>query len=175
MSNGTSSFKTHASRKHHSWQHKLITSQVGADLTSNAQTEGQQAVSTSQTSSNVQHEPVTDETMDFSPTVQTYAHSSDHSIETSKLSPEETAALFLLSYKEKFKLSQRAIDYAIGSVNSIAESVCDTIKARFHQKGSSFTMTDVEECCEYSDPFKNLTTEYLQTKYYKEHFALVVS
>ena len=93
--------------------------------------------------------------------------------------PERAAALFLLSYKEKFRLTQKAIDYAVGSVNTIAESVCadvkESIQKKFHEKGDSVTVDDITECCVYRDPFSNLKTEYLQSKFYRENFGLVVS
>lgn len=30
-------------------------------------------------------------------------------------------------------------------------------------------------CLEYNNPFSTLETEYLQTKYYREHFGLVLN
>lgn len=43
---------------------------------------------------------------------------------------EETAALFLLTLKEKYKLTQKALDFALGSVNEINAGVCDSLYGR---------------------------------------------
>lgn len=42
--------------------------------------------------------------------------------------PQHTAALFLLTFKVKYRLSQNAIDYAVGSINMIVDSVCSSIQ-----------------------------------------------
>ena len=72
---------------------------------------------------------------------------------------------FCYRTKEKFKLTQKAIDYAVNSVNTLAESVCDDIREyirkKFEQQGHSVTVADVTSCCVYNDPFSNLKTEYL--------------
>ena len=44
-------------------------------------------------------------------------------------SAEEAAALFLLTFKEQYKLPQRAINFAVGSISTILQSVCGTIQS----------------------------------------------
>ena len=90
------------------------------------------------------------------------------------LSIQRTSAMFLLSCQERFKLPQTAINFVIGSVNSIINSVCDLAQACTVQ-GTTDPDTDVSTILEQSrDPFIGLQTEYMQNKYYCEHFGLVV-
>ena len=167
-----SSFKTHASRKHCNWQNHLS---VPLDATSTSSISAQPIYEKPPVVSELT--PPNEELMDLGDI--SLSHETSGSSSANKLFPVETAALFLLSFKERFKLPQRALDYAIGSINSIAEDVCvgvrESIKARFQEKGSSFDITDIEQCCVYSDIFKDLRTEHLQSKFYKDHFGLVVS
>lgn len=76
-------------------------------------------------------------------------------------SANHSAALFLLTLQEKYRLSQKAIDFAIGSVGTIIDNVFNSIKL-------STTET-------FEDPFSSLKTGYQQTKFYCEEFGLVVS
>lgn len=63
----------------------------------------------------------------------------DHTDEN--IDPKRTAALFLLTFKEKFNLSQKAVDYAVGSITtlvnqvstSLQQSVQHVLKDRRHQ------------------------------------------
>ena len=92
------------------------------------------------------------EIMDFQETdTSVIQHDTDRSESCNPFSTERTAALFLLSYKEKFKLTQKAIDYAVNSVNTLAESVCneirESIRKKFEEQGHSVTVADVTSCC----------------------------
>ncbi len=167
------SFKTHAIRKHRNWQQQVNSRSTSIDVTE----------STTRTRSSQTLHGLTDETeMDFSLCDEidlpiTSSISSDPGNEHSTRTPEETAALFLLSYKEKYRLSQTAINYAVGSINSICENVCSNIRQSIetqHQKNGSISMTDVDECFVVNDPFAGIGTEYLQSKFYRENFGLVV-
>ena len=42
------------------------------------------------------------------------------------------------------------------------------------QSANTSAEFDLSECFQYKNPFANLETEFLQTKYYKEYFGLVV-
>ena len=69
--------------------------------------------------------------------------------------PQRIAAKFLLTLKEKYNISQAAVNFTLGSIGSIVDSVCNS-------------------CFDHSDPFDLLHTECQQTKFYEE-FGLVVS
>lgn len=91
-------------------------------------------------------------------------------------SEKRQAALFLLTLKEKYNISQRALDYAVGSVATIVDQACSNIKqsviATLREKG--FT-EDISESFNVEQPFNGLETEYRQSTFYKTEFGLVVS
>ena len=94
---------------------------------------------------------------------------------TSRLCPpaQKAAALFLLTFQERFKLSQSAINFAVGSINTIVDSVCKSVQSSLEGEVSATRLT--ESFDEREDPFAPLKTEYMQSKFYREHFGLVVS
>lgn len=73
--------------------------------------------------------------------------------ETTNTDLQRTAALFLLTLKEKFKLTQTAVDFAMSSVKTMMDLVASNAV----------------------HPFAGLETEYLQNNYYRNYFGLVVS
>ena len=89
-------------------------------------------------------------------------------------SPQHTAALFLLTFKEKYRLTQKSIDYAVGSINKIVDSVCASVQDSLQQSLPT-TNAELMQCFDYDDPFCALQTEYQQTKFYRQEFGLVVS
>ena len=161
-----SSFKTHCSRKHPNWQDCLkerVSSppalpHVGSlDLTS----------------PEMSPDPGLDPDHDPDPSTQDSDSIHEPTEAASFLSIQRTSAMFLLSCQERFKLPQTAINFAIGSVNSIISSVCDLAQASV--QGTTDPDTDVSTILEQCrDPFIGLQTEYMQNKYYREHFGLVV-
>ena len=92
-------------------------------------------------------------------------------------SAQETAALFLLRFKEQYKLPQSAINFAVGSINSIVESVCDdvyeSVQASLQRDGCTAELAACFQ--EHQDPFASLHTEYRQSKFYRDVFGLVVN
>ena len=86
-------------------------------------------------------------------------------------SANHTAALFLLTLQEKYRLSQKAINFAVGSISTIVDSVCGSIKESVQK---SFDVMDIYSCFDWEDPFSSLQTEYQQFKFYREEFGLVV-
>lgn len=79
-----------------------------------------------------------------------------------------SAALFLLTLKEKYKLTQTALNFAVGQVqymvNFALEDCLQLASTQELPGGLSFNI----------DPFEDLKTEYMQTKFFKENFGLVV-
>lgn len=99
-----SSYKTHASRKHPNWQSYLkpTFSQGSIDEPPASISEQDDCMDTF---SEVEYNEV-----EYTP--------SDTGV-PQEVTPKVPAALFLLTFKEKYNLSQRAIDYAVGSITTI--------------------------------------------------------
>lgn len=144
------SFKIHADRKHPNWRQKV-----------NNSTEMQSESVLDNVDGSQQEEPQVSEP-EF-PTIEPHRveQNSPADIAPSYNPPsaKHTAALFLLTLHEKYKLPQCAVNFAVGSVNSIVESVCIS-------STNSFA---------YEDPFAGLQTEHQQSRYFREEFGLVVS
>ena len=90
----------------------------------------------------------------------------------SKDMAQRSAALFLLTMKEKFCLTQVALDFAVGQVRQMVGYLMEDIKSKLTEELKADTNF---ECFEWKDPFMDLDTEYLQHKFYKKHFGLIVS
>ena len=93
---------------------------------------------------------------------------------TSCPSAQRTAALFLLTFQERYKFSQKAINFALGTINALVDGACESLRDSLQDRGS--LTTDVAACFdEREDSFAHLQTEYMQTKFYRDEFGLVVS
>lgn len=164
-----SSFKTHASRKHMNWQHELNES---CEATPTPLIEV--PVPVSENLAETRQEEFTND--DLSRRSELELLRSNVCTLHSRLSAKRSAALFLLTLKERYKLSQTAINFAVGSINGIVDSVCESLQESVQSsldigKGCS----DVTACFnEREDPFILLQTEYKQSKFYREEFGLVV-
>ena len=92
-----------------------------------------------------------------------------------------SAALFLLSMKEKYRLTQTCIDFAVSQVQEmitiVAEDLKHSIELSIQEQLSEkeVALPDLAHCFKDINPFQSLETEYLQNKFYKDHFGLVVS
>ena len=164
-----SSFKTHANRKHPKWKDEMenITPPDGSVVPRNSLTslEGRVALSVripNEESSFNDIDPVVvpgavlDETSSFH-------------------SPERTAAMFLLTFKEKYKLPQASINFAVSAINQIVVSVCESVKMSVKSSAQELTNEEIASRIQCQDPFASLQTEYQQTKFYRDVFGLVVS
>lgn len=89
---------------------------------------------------------------------------------------QRSAAIFLLTLKERYEITQSALNFAVGQVQQMityaVEDMQTTIKQHLQANDVSVDMLDGLSA---PDPFNSLQTEYMQTKYYKEHFDLVAS
>ena len=146
---GTSfvSFKSHADRKHPNWR----------DNVSN---------STALPARHQQITPIDNELErkpfeNLSSYDESVSTSLPHIIDSNPLNgtpeksiPQHTAALFLLTLQERFR---NAINYAVGSVNTIIESVCTSA-----MKDAD---PDMPQSIQYDDPYQQS----------KENFGLIVS
>lgn len=155
-----SSFKTHANRKHPNWQDHVNEPDATPLLLP--------------TSSSMHLlNPESDLTA-----VNEYLPESPEPVvldtELTCPSAQRTAALFLLTFQERFKLSQRAINFAVGTINAIVDGACESLRDSLQEQGS--LTTDVAACFDQrEDSFAHLQTEYMQTKFYRDEFGVVVS
>lgn len=95
------------------------------------------------------------------------------------------SARFLLNLKERHKLTQVALDYILDAVTELNEVIVNKIKQNVSRKieelaqESIHDLTSIQsplnDCFIPTNPFLHLRTEYKQTKFYKEHFGLIVS
>ena len=116
-----SSFKSHSNRKHPSWQ-KYVNDP--AEEPSTVRALGTPAVSAS---SEIPYsdDNVTLELPEHNDSDGCFDVTVDSTEETSILTVHKPSALFLLSCKERFKLPQTAVNFAVGSVNAVVNNVCD--------------------------------------------------
>ena len=94
---------------------------------------------------------------------------------------ERCAALFLLSLKERYQITQTALDFAVGQVQQMVtfavediQNAVETCLSSYYSESLS-EMPNITDCFKMQDPFRNLQNEYMQTKYYRENFDLIVS
>ena len=88
------------------------------------------------------------------------------------------AALFLLNAKERYQLTQSSLDFITQQIQQIIYFTIDDIAEVIHkfcsdQGASEIPLTEQLEF--FRNPFLHVQTEYMQNKYYRENFNLVVS
>ena len=171
-----SSFKSHASRKHPNWQEHINV----AELPSPSHTSFPSCMSIDEQYCNEQNWDEDDHIVEDSLQLPLVESTSEHTVSTTNSQlhnftqscseAQKRAALFLLTFKEKYNLSQTAIDFAVGSVQQMLNSVCT----------SAITTVDLDPlvadtiAANLEDPFTLLQTIRQQTKFYRENFGLVV-
>lgn len=95
---------------------------------------------------------------------------------------QRSAALFILTLKERHKVTQAAIDFTVTQMkNSIDQVVNDLHQAvdremrevaGLYEDDSARIMSLFNN---FSNPFMSLETHYFQSKFYEENFGLIVS
>lgn len=94
------------------------------------------------------------------------------------------AASFILKSKEKHKIPQNVIDGIIADVTTFFSLHLSFLHSAFKQqlKDNDIDDTVIEAICSTFDydnvhrrPFKGLETEYLQHKFFKQKFSMIVS
>lgn len=97
------------------------------------------------------------------------------------LKMQKACATLLLTLKEKHKLSQTALDFSVEQVREVIQCVNDDVRKRVESEMLEYStatgtqMPDLSSCFQNIDPFNGLHSEYMQQKFYKEHFNLIVS
>ena len=89
---------------------------------------------------------------------------------------EKEAGLFLLLIKKRHRLTQSAVSFAVSSVKKLIGDACDDFRMsvikNLTEQGVDTNRMNLH--FEAPNPFHGFETEYLQTKFFKEHFGLVV-
>ena len=85
-----------------------------------------------------------------------------------------------MTLMERYQLTQTAINFLIRQVQNMIHYSLLNIKNLVEAElmgliAENITQPVLSDYFEHIDPFKSLHSEYLQTKFYKDHFGLVVS
>ena len=90
------------------------------------------------------------------------------------------AGLLLLTLKEKHRLAQTSVNFAVQQVQSMLEYALEDVKASVEEKLQlhctelGIQLPDISDCFANVNPFSGLESEHMQTKFYKENFSLIV-
>lgn len=91
------------------------------------------------------------------------------------------AALFLLTLKEKHRLTQSSINFAVTQVTDMFEYIAADIRSSVEGKlkesliETGVSLPDLADCFNSVNPFDGLMSEHMQSKFYRENFYLVVN
>ena len=174
-----SSFKSHASRKHPNWQEHVNEPVDNPDISTSAPDAAQltEASTDIDIISDVEMNPLDDGSIDGTRTDGRLMSSAD-AVQTlpprtctQQLAVQRTAALFLLTLQERYHVSEAAVNFAVGSIQSIVQGVFEATKTSAEQTSPCIAEMQVD----HSDPFVSLKTKYQQSKFYRDVFGLVVS
>ena len=166
------SFLQHVSRKHPNWKEKLDASRPITHGT---------FISNLPDSSSSDSDPT------FTPALTTEDLLNDFSSPLNSdndsdadTQHEECARLaagrFLLTLKERYKLSQAAVDFCVGSVKQMIGFTCQDLKLSMQEALEQSNCSELlENLGDNINLFEELETECQQTNFYKEYFGLVVS
>ena len=89
---------------------------------------------------------------------------------------QKSSALYLLTLKEKYKLTQTAIDFVVGHTKLAIDNIIDDLHQNVTKEISGDDKSRISSVFHNTkNPFNGLETRYLQSKYFEENFAVVVS
>lgn len=164
-----SSFKSHANRKHSNWKEHLDETVAGPSPVASIPDPSQDNEPTE----------VDEVHLDVDMTDYNEPMSASQPLSQSCSKVQSTAALFLLTFQEKYRLSEASINFAVGSINSIVEGACEAARIAVEnllESDASPSSINLHACFEQQhDPFASLRTKYQQSKFYRDTFGLIVS
>ena len=166
-----SSFKTHANRKHANWQ-DCVNNDIDATQTAEL---AQFETTSNRTHSDSDAAVLANQEIPVEDMPCSELCCVDAVEPLFSCPPEQrTAALFL---QEKSKVSQTAINFAVGSINTIVDSICEGVQTSLVNEELLCSAADTIKACFSSrqDPFVHLQKEYKPSKFYRESFGLIVS
>ena len=177
-------FRSHCYQKHHNWQHDFTpTLEVGPAVSSAGSDctfirEVSERVSIADTPPDYESTQEDTNTIDYNVSndvvMPIMAHDPEQS--TSNMSFHKdiikiAAAKFILTLKEKFKLTQTSLDYTVKGVEELL-----LLSSKYLEQSVSESLGLASSpFCFHLSPFDDLKTEYQQTKFFKENFGLIVS
>ena len=178
------SFLTHCNRKHDKWREALNTIDSEEDTQGPGRGEevaqdGESDQGTGEPVSLARGLAVVDQRLD-KPMGTSHVDNVDQlsykDLEQSKADIEQAVTQFLLIFKEKYKLTQAAINFAVKSVTDIVKLTSENIEQHVLAQ-----LVKIDPCNDYlsrpfpfTDHFMNLRTEYQQNKYYRDNLGLIV-
>ena len=163
------SFVTHANRKHHNWRKQL----------ENVQDMSECYCTPATPEPYVGDDDIVPESADMLPG----SSSSENAtfVCTSHPRPytestEKTAGHFLLSTKERHRLTQSAMKFTVTSVKILISNVHKDIESAMVSKltQQGINTEELDLAVEIPNPFDGLETEHMQTKFFQTNFGLVV-
>ena len=95
------------------------------------------------------------------------------------VSPDDTlqrsCALYLLTLKEKYKLTQTAVDFVVSQTKDTIQTVNDNLHQSVHDSICSGNQPNFDHIFESApNPYSGLETQYLQSKYIENNLGVVV-
>ena len=93
-----------------------------------------------------------------------------------KLQAQKSIALLLLTLKERYKVTQAAVDFTLTQVKQTVALLMEDVKGKVMDilKDGSTRHDDITSCFDDLDIFDGLSTEYKQSQFYQKQFNLVV-
>lgn len=171
-------FRSHCTQKHYNWKHDFIPTLEDDPAVSSfggGSTSVSERVSIAYAPPDCENTQEDRDTIDFNTSNDVMAEVMAHDPEqsTSNMSFHKdnikiAAAKFILTLKEKFKLTQTSLDYTVKGVEELLLLSNKYLEQSVSGLASSSFYV-------HSSPFDDLKTEYQQTKFFKENFGLVVS
>ena len=110
----------------------------------------------------------------------------DNSRELGSSSPftqmQRSIALFILTLKEKYKVTQAAIDFTVTQMKSNIDHVVNNLHLAVDSETREMPGLSEDDVARitamfssFSNPFTDLQTHYFQSKFFEENFGLIVS
>ena len=107
---------------------------------------------------------------------------SPYSLLTTPLEDKRNSALFILKSKVMYKIPQVHLEHLIEDITGLLERKVDNLRTMLHhmleQRQISYELVDSLMGVivnTLSNPFSELETNYLQLKFFEEHFGIIVS
>lgn len=177
-------FRGHCTRKHHNWQNCIIPEigmeEVWPDIhdctqlpCSDTET-GTGGIETGVVSDDCSS---TDQDMDDNDFNMPHSVNNPNDYEPECIGPDNVkmaAAKFILTLKERFKLTQASLDYTIKAVEEMM-LLSANVQRKSFVENRELASIPFDQHSSFVNPFVGLKTEYQQTKFFKENFGLIVS
>lgn len=99
----------------------------------------------------------------------------------SSSSRKKAAGIFLLTLKEQHRLTQTSVNFALSQVKLMMSNIVQDVQCKVenelqqHLASTGFSVPDLNNCFKSTNPFEGFETEHMQTKFYRQHFNLLVS